>query len=91
MLAVLFNRSLALVEKVLNLLVTFGMIEIYENRKFSKRFTIHTKIMIYGTIILIISGMILFLSIEWNNPKTFAELSFYDKILNAFLGLSLMK
>lgn len=31
MLAVLFNRPLALVEKVLNLLVTFGMIEIYEN------------------------------------------------------------
>lgn len=62
----------------------FVLIEIYENRKFSKRFTIHTKIMIYGTIILIISGMILFLSIEWNNPKTFAELSFYDKILNAF-------
>lgn len=62
----------------------FVLIEIYENRKFSKRFTIHTRIMIYGTIILIVSGMLLFLSIEWNNPKTFGELSFYDKILNAF-------
>jgi trk system potassium uptake protein len=62
----------------------FVLIEIYENRKFSKRFTIHTRIMIYGTIILILAGMALFLSIEWNNPKTFGELSFYDKILNAF-------
>ena len=62
----------------------FVLIEIYENRKFSKRFTIHTRIMIYGTIILILAGMVLFLSIEWNNPKTFGELSFYDKILNAF-------
>lgn len=62
----------------------FVLIEIYENRKFSKRFTIHTRIMIYGTIILIVFGMLLFLSIEWNNPKTFGELSFYDKILNAF-------
>ncbi len=62
----------------------FVLIEIYENRKFSKRFSIHTRIMIYGTIILILAGMVLFLSIEWNNPKTFGELSFYDKILNAF-------
>jgi trk system potassium uptake protein len=62
----------------------FVLIEIYENKRFSKRFTIHTRIMIYGTIILIISGMILFLSIEWNNPKTFGELSTYDKFLNAF-------
>lgn len=62
----------------------FVLIEIYENKKFSKRFTIHTRIMLYGTIILIFSGMVLFLSIEWNNPKTFGELPFYEKILNAF-------
>ncbi len=62
----------------------FVLIEIYENRRFAKRFTIHTRIMIYGTVILIVAGMILFLSIEWNNPKTFGGLSVYDKILNAF-------
>ncbi|XPV70349.1 MAG: TrkH family potassium uptake protein [Halarcobacter sp.] len=62
----------------------FVLIEIYENRMFSKRFTIHTRIMIYGTFILIIAGMILFLSIEWDNPKTFGELNIYKKILNAF-------
>ena len=62
----------------------FVLIEIYENKKFSKRFSIHTRIMLYGTIILIFSGMVLFLSIEWNNPKTFGELPFYEKILNAF-------
>lgn len=62
----------------------FVLIEIYENRRFSKRFTIHTRIMLYGTIILIVFGMLLFLSIEWNNPKTFGNLNFYDKILNAF-------
>ncbi|MBD3829230.1 MAG: potassium transporter [Arcobacter sp.] len=62
----------------------FVLIEIYENRKFSKRFTIHTRIMLYGTLILIVGGMILFLSIEWNNPKTFGELNLYEKFLNAF-------
>jgi trk system potassium uptake protein TrkH len=62
----------------------FVLLEIYENRKFSKRFTIHTRIMLYGTLILIVGGMILFLSIEWNNPKTFGELNLYEKFLNAF-------
>jgi trk system potassium uptake protein TrkH len=40
--------------------------------------------MIYGTIFLILFGMVLFLSIEWNNPKTFGELSLYEKLLNSF-------
>lgn len=62
----------------------FVLVEIYENRKTSKRFSIHTRIMIYGTLILIISGMILFLSIEWTNPNTFGNLSFYEKIINSF-------
>lgn len=62
----------------------FVLIEIYENKRFANRYTIHTRIMIYGTIILIISGTILFLSIEWTNPNTFGNLSFYDKVLNAF-------
>ncbi len=62
----------------------FVLLEIYENKKLSKRFTIHTRIMMYGTLFLIASGMILFLSIEWNNPKTFGEFSLYEKILNGF-------
>jgi trk system potassium uptake protein len=62
----------------------FVLIELYENKKFSRRITIHTKIVLYGTLILIISGMILFLSIEWNNPKTFGDLTLYEKIINSF-------
>lgn len=62
----------------------FVLLELHENKKFSKRITIHTKIVLIGTVFLIISGMILFLSIEWNNPKTFGEFSFYDKLLNSF-------
>ena len=58
--------------------------EIYENRKFSKRITIHTRIVVLGTIFLILFGMFLFLSIEWNNPKTFGQLDFFEKILNSF-------
>lgn len=62
----------------------FVLIELHENKKFAKRVTIHTKIVLYGTCILIILGMILFLSIEWNNPKTLGEFSIYKKVLNSF-------
>lgn len=62
----------------------FVLIELYENKKFSKRITIHTKIVLYGTLILIVFGMVLFLSIEWSNPKTFGDLTFYEKIINSF-------
>ena len=62
----------------------FVIIELHENKKFAKRITIHTKIVIIGTIFLILFGMILSLSIEWNNPKTLGELSVYDKLLNSF-------
>lgn len=62
----------------------FVIIELHENKKFAKRVTIHTKIVVIGTTFLILFGMILFLTIEWNNPKTFGEFSFYNKILNSF-------
>jgi len=62
----------------------FVLIEIYENRMLAKKFTLHARIMFYGTLFLLLLGMVLFLSIEWNNPKTFGELSFYDKLLNSF-------
>ncbi len=67
----------------------FVIIELHENRKFSKRISIHTRIVVIGTISLILLGTILFLSIEWNNPKTFGVMSVYDKLLNSvFLSVN---
>ena len=62
----------------------FVIIELHENKKFAKRITIHTKVVLIGTVILILFGMIVFLSIEWNNQKTFGEFDTYTKILNSF-------
>ncbi|MDD2699542.1 MAG: TrkH family potassium uptake protein [Arcobacteraceae bacterium] len=62
----------------------FVLLELIEYYKTKKRFSIHTRIMLYGTLILIVFGMVLFLSIEWSNSKTFGSFSLYDKILNAF-------
>jgi len=51
-----------------------------------KRFMIsaHTKITLTGTAILLLSGMILFLAIEWDNQGVFEPMSFYHKLLNSF-------
>lgn len=74
----------------LSILIIFGgigffvLIEVYDNKTLSKSFTLHTKIMLYGTLFLILFGMAIFLSIEWDNPKTFGEFSLYDKLLNSF-------
>ena len=88
-------KSDTLVLGVISFLIILGglgyfvVIELHENRKFSKRITIHTRIVVIGTIFLILFGMILFLSIEWNNPKTLGEMSVYDKLLNSlFLSVN---
>ncbi|MBV5277742.1 MAG: potassium transporter [Campylobacteraceae bacterium] len=46
--------------------------------------SVHTKITLVGTIILILSGMALFLFLEWDNQGTFGEMTFYQKMLNSF-------
>ena len=83
-------RSDTIVLGVISFLIILGglgyfvIIELHENKKFAKRITIHTKIVIIGTVVLILFGMIIFLSIEWNNPKSIGDFSTYDKILNSF-------
>ena len=83
-------RSDTVVLGVISFLIILGglgyfvIIELHENKKFAKRITIHTRIVIIGTVVLILFGMIIFLSIEWNNPKSIGDFSTYDKILNSF-------
>lgn len=51
-----------------------------------KRFMLsaHTKITLVGTLILIVSGTLLFLAIEWDTKGLFAHMSLYQKLLNSF-------
>ena len=45
-----------------------------------KRLTLHSKIAISSTLILIISGAIMFFMFEYNNPSTMKDLSLQEKI-----------
>lgn len=63
------------------------LLEIYNFRRSRiVRISTHTKIVLWMSGILILLGMFLLLSLEWNNPKSFGSLSTYEKILAAWFA-----
>lgn len=50
------------------------------------RLSTHTKLVLIMTAILIVLGMAILLSLEWNNPNSFANMSTYQKILAAWFA-----
>ncbi|NWF66281.1 MAG: potassium transporter [Campylobacterales bacterium] len=60
----------------------FVLLEMYYLKK--NRFaylSMHTKIVLYTTLFLIVFGFLMVLSFEYSNPKTLSELDFFDKLL----------
>jgi trk system potassium uptake protein TrkH len=45
--------------------------------------SLHSKLTLWGTAILLVFGTLLFLLFEWSNPATFGAMSIPDKILSA--------
>lgn len=55
----------------------------------SKRWSTHTRITVYGTIVLLAVGFVAMLALEWSNPRTFGPLDVSGKIIAAlFQGTS---
>ena len=59
--------------------------ELYSTKSI-KRISLHAKMVILVTAVLIIGGTILMFVFEHNNPNTMAEMSFVDKIMNSFFA-----
>ena len=57
--------------------------DLYQYKK-THRLMLHTKIVLIITGILIFSGAVIFLALEWNNPATLKNMPVDDKIANAF-------
>ena len=57
--------------------------EVVRLRRF-KKFSIYTKLVLLMTGILILTGAMLFLILEWNNPATLGTMGTGQKVLNAF-------
>lgn len=62
--------------------VLIDLREVYKHKH--KSLSLHSKIVVIGTIFLLISGVLMVLSLEWNNPKTLGELSFFEKLLSSW-------
>lgn len=63
------------------------LLELYNYRKKSlTRLSTHTKLVLWTSGILILGGMAIILSLEWNNPKSFGSMDAWDKILAAWFA-----
>ncbi len=53
--------------------------DIYEKRQW-RRLTLHSKLMLLGTAVLIVWGSVMFGILEWTNPNTLGPLNTVDKL-----------
>ncbi|HRX57610.1 MAG TPA: potassium transporter TrkG [Eubacteriales bacterium] len=58
------------------------LINVYRKRRF-KKLRLHAKLVLVGTLILIVFGTLVFLLIEYDNPETIGGMPFFQKLLNA--------
>lgn len=49
-----------------------------------KRWSVYTKLVLISTLVLLLSGTVLTLLLEWNNPDTLGNMPVGQKILNGF-------
>lgn len=61
------------------------LLEIYEFKSI-KKFSVHSKLVLITTLILILIGTLLMFVFEGNNVKTIANMNMKDKILNSFFA-----
>ncbi|MDN4610790.1 TrkH family potassium uptake protein [Arthrobacter burdickii] len=51
-----------------------------------RNWTVHLRLTIYGSLLLLAAGMILFAAFEWNRDETLGHLSVTGKLLGSFAG-----
>lgn len=83
-----FNNNPLIMITVMMLVVIGGLgflvwEEIAQRRK-NKRFSVYTKLVLVTSAALLVTGAVIFLVLEWDNPATLGAMSPGQKILNAF-------
>lgn len=54
-----------------------------------RHWSLHTKLTLTGSLILLLGGFLAVLLLEWNNPRTIGPFSLFDKLLNSmFMSVS---
>ena len=62
-----------------------------KKKSFYRRLHYHTKVVLWLTGIILLSGTVLTMLTEWNNPNTIGNLSFLDKLLVSFFQTVTMR
>ncbi|MCL3861086.1 TrkH family potassium uptake protein [Actinotalea sp. K2] len=60
------------------------LLELHRQHRRPKRWSIHTKITVLMTLILLVGGWVFMLATEWNNPSTLGALDTPGKLLAGF-------
>lgn len=69
--------------------IGFTVIDDFLNRRGFKKFSLHTKIVLFTNTILIILGTLLILAVEFYNPNTLGNMGTFEKIVNScFMSVS---
>ena len=84
------NDNKVILTTIMSLIAVGGLgfsvwIEIL-NYRTTKKFSLHAKLVISTTLILILGGALLFFIFEFSNPLTMASMSLFDKITNSFFA-----
>lgn len=62
------------------------MAELFKNWRRPARWTIHTRLTVWGTVALFSGGTLLFLVLEWSNPGTLGPHGVWDKVVTSIEG-----
>lgn len=60
--------------------------ELFQEWRTPDRWTIHTRLTVWGSILLLIIGAVSFLALEWTNPDTLGGLPLWDKVVTGIEG-----
>lgn len=77
---------------VISVLIMLGgigflvMEDVWKNRLRWERLTLHTRLVLQVTGLLIVAGTLLFLATESQNPETFGSMHWLDKLTNAYFA-----
>jgi trk system potassium uptake protein len=51
-----------------------------------RHWSLHTKLTLYGTLVLLLGGTVVLLVFEWSNPRTLGPMGAIDKLLSSFFA-----
>lgn len=60
--------------------------ELFQEWRTPKRWTIHTRLTVWGSIGLLVFGSVVFLVAEWNNSRTLGPMSLWHKVVTGIEG-----